>query len=142
MQAEIIFEYRSKNAAGPAQHREEFRMGFFSCFNRLWELINLRNNKQHYQDGLFVHDVPTFNERVVREAILNAVSHRNYQLSGSVFLVQYNDRLVVDSPGGFPSGITIDNILDKQVPRNRLIAEIFALCGFVERAGQGMNLMY
>ena len=81
-QAEIVFEYRSSNASGPANQREEFRVGFFSCYNRLWELINLRNDKQHYQEGFFVYDIPTFNERVVREAILNAVSHRNYQMGG------------------------------------------------------------
>lgn len=108
----------------------------------MWELINLRNDKQHYQEGFFVYDIPTFNERVVREAILNAVSHRNYQMGGSVFIRQYQDRLVVESPGGFPNGITIENILDRQSPRNRRIAEILALCGLVERSGQGMNLMY
>ena len=53
-QAEIVFEYRSSNASGPANQREEFRVGFFSCYNRLWELINLRNDKQHYQEGFFV----------------------------------------------------------------------------------------
>ena len=141
-QAEIIFEYRSSEASGPASQREEFRVGFFTCYNRLWELINLRNDKQHYQEGFFVYDIPTFNERVVREAILNAVSHRNYQMGGSVFIRQYRDRLVVESPGGFPNGISLDNILDRQLPRNRRIAEILSLCGLVERSGQGMNLIY
>jgi len=139
---EIIFEYRSSNNAGPAQQREEFRVGFFACFDKLWELINLRNDKQHYQDGPFVLDIPTFNERVVREAILNAVSHRNYQMCGCVFVTQYRDRLVVGSPGGFPFGITVDNILHRQAARNTKIASILSLCGLVERAGQGMNLMY
>ncbi|GHV57176.1 hypothetical protein FACS189460_3270 [Deltaproteobacteria bacterium] len=55
---------------------------------------------------------------------------------------QYRDRLVVESPGGFPNGVTLDNILDRQSPRNRRIAEILALCGLVERSGQGMNLIY
>lgn len=141
-QAEIVFEYRSSEVSGPASQREEFRVGFFSCYNRLWELINLRNDKQHYQEGFFVYDIPTFNERVVREAILNAVSHRNYQMGGSVFIRQYQNRLVVESPGGFPNGITLENILDRQLPRNRRIAEVLALCGLVERSGQGMNLIY
>lgn len=141
-QSEIVFEYRSTDGSGPASQREEFRVGFFSCINRIWELINLRNDKQHYQEGLFVFDVPIFNERVIREAILNAVSHRNYQLCGSVFIRQYRDRLVVESPGGFPSGITLDNILDRQSPRNRRISEILALCGLVERSGQGMNIIF
>lgn len=141
-QSEIVFEYRSSEASGPAGQREEFRVGFFACYDRIWELINLRNDKQHYQEGFFVFDIPTFNDRVVREAILNAVSHRNYQLGGSIFVRQYRDRLVVESPGGFPNGITLDNILDRQSPRNRRIAEILAFCGLVERSGQGMNLIY
>ena len=141
-QSEIIFEYRSSNASGPANQREELRMGFFSCYDRLWELVNLRNDIQHYQEGFFVFDIPTFNERAVREAILNAVSHRNYQLAGSVFIRQYPDKLSVESPGGLPIGITLDNILDRQLPRNRRIAEILALCGLVERSGQGMNIIY
>ena len=77
-----------------------------------------------------------------REAILNAVSHRNYQFGGSIFVRQFRDRLVVESPGGLPFGITLDNILDRQLPRNRRIAEILSLCGMVERSGQGMNLMF
>lgn len=141
-QSEIIFEYRSSESSGPANQREEFREGFFSCYDRIWELINLRNDKQHYQEGFFVFDIATFNERVVREAILNAVSHRNYQLGGSVFVRQFRDRLVIESPGGLPFGITLDNILDRQSPRNRRIAEILSLCGMVERSGQGMNLMF
>ena len=141
-QAEVVFEYRSSNASGPAQQREEFRWGFFSFYDKLWNLINLRNDKQHFQSGLFVWDISTFSERVVREAVLNAVSHRDYQLGGSVFVRQYPRRLVLESPGGFPLGITEHNILDRQSPRNRRIADIFAKCGLVERSGQGMNLMF
>ncbi len=141
-QAEIVFEYRSSETSGPAAHREEFTTGFFACYNRIWELINLRNDKQHYQEGLFIFDIPTFNERVVREALLNAVSHRNYQLAGSIFVRQYRDRLVIESPGGFPTGVTEENILYRQSPRNKRIAEILALCGLVERSGQGMDLMF
>lgn len=141
-QAEIIFEYRSSEASGPANQREEFKSGFFTCYDRVWELVNLRNDKQHYQEGFFVFDIATFNERVVRETILNAVSHRNYQFGGSIFVRQFRDRLVVESPGGLPFGITLDNILYRQLPRNRRIAEILSLCGMVERSGQGMNLMF
>jgi ATP-dependent DNA helicase RecG len=141
-QAEVIFEYRSTEASGPADQREEFRRGFFSFYEKLWSLINLRNTKQHYQDGLFMLDVPTFEERIIREAILNAVSHRDYQLGGSIFVRQYPFRLVVDSPGGLPPEVTLENILDRQSPRNRRVADIFARCGLVERSGQGMNLMF
>ena len=141
-QAEVVFEYRSSDTSGPAQKRIEYRKGFFLYYDDLWKTINLRNDLQHYQDGLFVWDIPTFEERSVREAVLNAVSHRNYQLGGSIFIRQYPRRLVVESPGGFPVGINVENILDRQSPRNRRIAEVFAKCGLVERSGQGMNLMF
>ena len=76
------------------------------------------------------------NERVVREALLNAVAHRNYQMQGYVLVRQYPETLNIESPGGFPYGVTPDTILDCSLPRNRLIAEIFECVGLVERAGQ------
>lgn len=141
-QAEIVFEYRPNMASGPAAQREDFREPFFLVFDRLWELVNLRNTQQHYQDKFFVLPVDTFNERTCREALLNAVSHRDYHCAGSIFVRQYPDRLVIESPGGFPPGISADNCVEKQNPRNRRIAELFAKCGLVERSGQGMNLIY
>ena len=141
-QSEVVFEYRSSDASGPAQQRQEYRQGFFSFYDELWNTINLRNDLQHYQDGLFILDILTFAERSVREAILNAVSHRDYQLGGNVFVRQFSRRLVIESPGGLPVGITLDNVLDRQSPRNRRIADVFAKCGLVERSGQGMNLMF
>jgi len=78
----------------------------------------------------------------VREALLNAVAHRDYRLGGSVFVRQHPQRLEVVSPGGLPMGITPANILDQQNPRNRRLAEALAKCGLIERSGQGMNLMF
>ena len=141
-QAEVIFEYRSNSASGPPQQRVEYRQGFFSFHDDLWEKINLRNEVQHFQQGLFMFAVPTFSEVVIREAILNAVSHRDYRLSGSVFVREFPRKIEIVSPGGFPPGITVENILTRQSPRNRRIAEAFAKCGLVERSGQGMNRMF
>lgn len=141
-QAEVIFEYRSSNATGPAQQRKEFTQGFFSFYNELWETVNLRNDLQHFQDGLFVWDIPTFNEKAIREAILNAVSHRDYREPGSIWIKQFPRKIVIASPGGFPTGITPSNILWKQQPRNRRIADIFNKCGLVERAGQGADRIF
>jgi len=141
-QTELIFEYRSSEEPGPASQREEFRQGLLLSYDRLWELVNLRNDLQHFQDGLFVLDIPTFDERTVREAILNAASHRDYRDAGSVFVRQYARRIEIVSPGGFPPGITPENLLWQQKPRNRRIAEALARCGLVERAGQGFDLMY
>jgi ATP-dependent DNA helicase RecG len=141
-QAEIIFEYRSNEAPGPAADRHEFRQGFLPVLDEIWRLINLRNDKQHFQQGLFVWDVPTFNERAVREAVLNAVSHRDYRSGASVFVRQYPRRIEIVSPGGFPPGITPENVLWQQNPRNRRIAEVLGRCGLVERAGQGFDMIY
>lgn len=140
--AEIVFEYRTNERPGPANQREEFRCAFLLAYDRVWDLINLRNDKQHYQYRLVMHEVPTFSERSAREALLNAVAHRDYRDTGSIFVRQYSRRLEVVSPGGFPSGITVENMLYKQNPRNRRLADSFARCGLVERAGQGADRIY
>ena len=138
-QAELVFEYRSTGSAGPAQHRLDLQSGFFTWYDRLWDAINARNDLQHYREGLFVWDIPTFDEAVVRELMLNAVAHRDYRLPGSIFVRQYARKLEVVSPGGLPDGITLENILYRQAPRNRRVCEALQRCGLVERSGQGMN---
>jgi ATP-dependent DNA helicase RecG len=140
--AEIVFEYRSSRTSIAAQQRMEFRQGFFGFYQDLWQAINARNDQQSFQDGLFRIDVPTFEESVVREALLNAVCHRDYRLGGSIFVKQSPRELTIISPGGFPAGVTVENVLDRQMPRNRQLAEAFALCGLVERSGQGMNRIF
>ncbi|MCY1375936.1 hypothetical protein D9M69_633890 [compost metagenome] len=47
-QAELVFEYRSSDASGPAGDREEYREGFFVWQDALWDKVNLRNEKQSY----------------------------------------------------------------------------------------------
>lgn len=141
-QAEVIFEYRSNEAAGPPQDRENFREGFLLFHDRLWTRIDRRNDRQSYQQGFFRYDIPTFDEAVIREAVLNAFCHRDYRRSGSVFVRQFARRMEVNSPGGLPPGITPENILDEQNPRNRRLAEALEKCGLIERSGQGMNLMF
>ena len=141
-QAELVFEYRSNEVPGPAAERHEFRQGFLPALDEIWRLIDQRNDLQHFQQGLFIWDVPTFNERVVREAVLNAVSHRDYRHGSSIFVRQYPRRIEIVSPGGFPPGITPENVLRQQNPRNRRIAEVLGKCGLVERAGQGFNRIF
>ncbi len=141
-QCELVFEYRPTDASGPAADRREFREGFFLWQDALWERINLRNDRQSYQDGLFRNELLTFDEASVREALLNAVSHRDYRSGSSIFVRQYPQRLEVVSPGGFPPGVTVENLLDAQNPRNRRLATALQKCGLIERSGQGMNLMF
>jgi ATP-dependent DNA helicase RecG len=141
-QAEVIFEYRSNEANISHQQRTEHRLGYFLFHDELWKTISLRNEVHSYRDGLFRTEVPAFNEDAVREAILNAVSHRDYRMAGSTFIRQYPTKLEIVSPGGFPPDINAETILFKQSPRNRRIAEALARCGLVERAGQGADRMF
>jgi ATP-dependent DNA helicase RecG len=109
---------------------------------RLEELIEADNEVHFFLLGLQRIDVPAFPQSVYREAILNAVAHRNYGLPGNVIVRHFRDRLEVMSPGGFPAGVSPANILRQMVSRNRLLAEALQRVGYVERAGYGVDMMY
>jgi ATP-dependent DNA helicase RecG len=143
-QAELVYEFRTTPASGPADLRLEFQEGFFAWQDTLWQQVNepSRNPRQSFQTGLFVRQLPSFAERPVREAILNAVCHRDYLLGNSIFIRHTPMALTVESPGGLLPQVTVETLLDRQAPRNRRLAEIFQRCGMVERSGQGMNLIF
>lgn len=140
--AEVILEYRATESQIESSQRFEYRQGFLTFHDDLWKQVNARNDVKSVREGLFRRDIPAFNEDAVREAILNAICHRDYRLGGSVFIKQYPARLEVISPGGFPPGITPANILKRQSPRNRRLAVACGRCGLVERSGQGMDRIY
>jgi ATP-dependent DNA helicase RecG len=141
-QAETIFEFRMSEASTRHVQREEFKAGFFLWHDRLWELINLRNEVLSYQDGLFRWDIPAHDEETVREAVMNSVSHRDYRRPGSVMVRQWPGRLDIVSPGGFPDGVTAQTILSSEEPRNRRVAETLQRSGLIERSGQGADLIF
>jgi ATP-dependent DNA helicase RecG len=143
-QAELVYEFRNTAASGPADLRLEFQEGFFAWHDLLLQQVNepSRNPRQSFQTGLFVRQLPSFAERPVREAILNAVCHRDYLLGNSIFIRHTPTTLTVESPGGLLPQVTVETLLDRQAPRNRRLAEIFQRCGMVERSGQGMNLIF
>nr|HID14787.1 hypothetical protein [Anaerolineae bacterium] len=109
---------------------------------RLEELIEANNEVRSFLLGLQRIDVPKFPQPVYREAVLNAVAHRNYGLPGNIIVRHFPNRLEVYSPGGFPAGVTPANILRQVVPRNRLLADVLGRVGYVERAGYGVDMMY
>ncbi len=141
-QGEIIFEYRSSEKPGPAQDRVEFREGFLLIHDRIWGKVNLRNDRQSYLEKFTRHPIPMFDETMVREAVLNAFAHRDYRSSASVFVRQYRKRIEIVSPGGLPRGVEVDNIIDQQKPRNPCLSDALARAGLVERAGQGLDIMF
>ncbi len=77
--------------------------------------------------------------RVVREAIVNAVAHRNYASKSGVQVMVFADRIEVWNPGGLPEDLTADMLKrpHPSVPRNRLICEPLYLAHYIERAGTG-----
>lgn len=141
-QAEIIFEFRKNESDIEYQDRMEYRDAFLLYEDLLWSKIDSRNEKKTIQIGFFKDSIASFNEEVIREAILNAVSHRDYQMPESCFIKQSPSKISVVSPGGFPKGVNQENIIWKQSPRNRLLAETLAKCGYVERSGQGVDIMF
>lgn len=140
--AELVFEYRARDADVGSAERREFRAGLLLWLDDAWERINARNTVQQLRMGLFREDIVAFDENSLREAILNAVCHRDYEDPSSCWIRMYPARIEIASPGGFPRGVTAENILDRQSPRNRRLAEALKRCGLVERSGQGADLMF
>jgi ATP-dependent DNA helicase RecG len=78
-----------------------------------------------------------------REAVLNALIHRNYFLRQSIYVHLHKDRLEITSPGGFIGGVTPQNILHHPpIRRNPLLADVAQKAGLVNRSGLGVDRIY
>ncbi len=76
---------------------------------------------------------------ILREAIVNALVHRDYSISSSIRLLMFDDRLEVHSPGKLPNSVTVDNIrAGIHVERNPIILSLMAKLGFMTRLGTGI----
>ena len=138
--SEIIFEWRQSAKKIPHDYRINWRESFFKIYDEVWKTINARNLRMPFQEGLFQREIFAFSEKPIREALLNAVAHRDYTISSSsIFTTASQEEFVIESPGGFLPGITPENVLYKREWRNRSIAETFEKAGLVERSGQGMD---
>lgn len=141
-QAEVSY-YHHPHGDVEFSFREDLLQPLPAMVERLRDLIQLRNSFSPLQVGLFRIEVWDFDEVVYREAILNAMMHRDYQLRDTVHIHHYPDRLEISNPGGLPGGITAENILRHQPKRrNPILAEALAKLGYVERAGVGVDKMY
>lgn len=121
---------------------ETIRMPLFRAAARLFDLIDVRNSEQELMMGLHRIGVPRVPEGTIRESIANALVHRDYSEVGPVSVQLSEDRFRVRSPGGFPAGITLQNLLDDSKPRSPILAEAFKRAGIVDRAGRGIREMY
>jgi ATP-dependent DNA helicase RecG len=78
----------------------------------------------------------------VREAIVNAVAHRDYQIRGDeIRILLFSDRIEFYSPGRLPGHITVDNLVHERFSRNEVIVQILSDMGFIERLGYGIDRM-
>ena len=99
-------------------------------------------SKRAVVEGFVRQDLLEYPEFAYREAIVNAVSHRDYSLEGSFIQVRlFSDRLEVQSPGGLGGHVTVDNIVYEQYTRNPHIVRLMEDLGYVERRGLGVDRM-
>lgn len=142
-QASVILEFRKSESLVPYTNRQFYGQPFYKMIDLLWHDIDLRNDKIDVNENSYIFNIPYFNEEVIREAINNAISHRDYRRTSETVIKQYPQKMIVMNAGGFPLGVTIDNLLRVQsTPRNRLLADVLAKTGIVERSGQGVDKIY
>lgn len=138
---EIRFGYKINENEIRNQDTEIYSGGYLLFYNQILKKINLRNITIHIPQGMFLLDKKTFNEETIREAINNAIIHRDYSIIETIFIIQTQNKIIIKSPGGLLEGVTIKNIMDESKIRNKLIADVLYKCEFVEQFGNGVNLM-
>ena len=118
--------------------RKDFDGGIVADIEDAMRFIE-RNTRTAYRiEGLRRENVPEYPMRALREAITNAVMHRDWFIEGAnVFVEIYTDRIEVVSPGGLPKGMTLADLGHKSVRRNALIADLLHRIDFIEKAGTG-----
>ena len=95
-------------------------------------------------EGLRRRDIPPLPERALREALVNAVIHRDYAISGSQTMLEvFDDRVVVTSPGALPNHMTVQQARSGGAPRSRneMMANAMVVAGLMERRGRGWLTM-
>lgn len=105
--------------------------------------LRARNGETELMVGLLRIGIPDYSEAAFREALANALVHRDYARLGAVHVQWHADHVAIGNPGGFPDGVRLDNILVTQPrPRNPLLADALERCGLVERTGRGVDRIF
>lgn len=109
----------------------------------LTQAVDVRNEeKELLIDGVRI-GVPRYDRAGIREAINNALVHRDYTRLGAIHVQLHDDHVRVSNPGGFVEGVGPHNLLVTEPrPRNPLLADIFKRLGLVERTGRGVETIY
>lgn len=120
----------------------EFRGPLPAMIDAARAAIYEKQSKGAVVEGFVRRDVPEYPEFAYREALVNAVGHRDYTLEGSFCQVRlFADRLEIQSPGGLGGHLTVDNIVYEQYTRNPHIMRLLEDFGYVERRGLGVDQM-
>jgi ATP-dependent DNA helicase RecG len=120
--------------------REEFIGPLPQIIDRAWRVIWEEMDKRSALKGLQRVEQTEYPASAVREALVNAVAHRDYRLTGrSIEFRMYTDRLEITSPGGLPAHITLDNIVEEHYSRNPRIVNGLFQWGYIEELGLGVD---
>jgi ATP-dependent DNA helicase RecG len=141
-QAQVHYVYQTSDTA--AARNDAWRSGLLLELERIEQVFSgPANPEEELSVGLFKLRVPAFPLESVREAVLNALTHRDYADPGEVLIRQTPREVVVTSPGGFVGGITLENFLRHEpVARNRTLADALVRLRLVEAAGMGRRRMW
>lgn len=142
-QAEVIYLHYSDEAQTEYDNRMDMQEPVISILDKLTERIRTYNRLTNVQVGLFRLEVYDFSEAVFQEALLNALAHRSYEDMAPIYVKHYPTKIVIENPGGFPGDINESNIITHQsIPRNKLIAMTLQHLKYVQRSGQGVDIMF
>jgi len=101
-----------------------------------------RHSRLAYKfDGFNRINIEEYPYKAIKEAIVNAVCHRDYLAQNNVSIHVFDDRVEVISPGNIPNGLTLKDVEGKSNPRNFTIFDLFKRIDYVERAGSGLKRM-
>lgn len=120
-----------------------FRKPLLETFEAIELLFNARVEEEEIQVGLFRVPVPNYDRRAFREALVNALVHRDFSRLGAVHVKISTEGLSVSNPGGFVEGVTLQNLLVADPrSRNPLLADVIKRIGLAERTGRGIDRIY
>jgi ATP-dependent DNA helicase RecG len=124
---------------------EFYREPLLKLFERMEGLFKAYNTEEELTFGLYRVPIPLFPPEAFREALANALVHRDYRVLGTVYVRIDPEAggLVINNPGGFVEGVTLENLLVVEPrPRNPLLADVFKRLGLVERTGRGIDRIF
>ena len=125
------------------KNNDDFVLPLLQTIERLNNNLEARNPEEEIQMGLFRMSIPEFDKRAIREALVNAFSHRDYSKMGRVRVTVNDDGLTIANPGGFIEGVSINNLLTAEPHgRNPQLADALKRIGLAERTGRGIDRIY